>query len=134
MSLFRHWKIALALLLVFAAGAVAGSVATHHVIKHALEEALKFDNWTAGAMRMMQDKFDLTPEQHRKIQTIVEQTGQEFKGVFAKTLDESGQIIVRSQHQIDQTLTPTQRAIHARMKDEFRADLKKKFDYELPKE
>ncbi len=134
MSLFRHWKIALALLLVFAAGAVAGSVATHLVIKHALEEALKFENWTAGAMRVMQDKLELTPDQHRKIQIIVGQTGQEFKGVFAKTLDESGQIIVRSQHQIDETLTPAQRAIHARMKAEFRADLKKKFDYELPKE
>ena len=34
----------------------------------------------------------------------------------------------------DQTLTPEQRAIHARMKAAFRADLKKKFNYDLPKE
>ena len=98
MRIFRHWKIALGLLLVFAAGAVAGSVATHHFIAQALEQSLKFENWTAGAMRVMQDKLDLTADQHQKIQAIVEQTGGEFKGVFSKTLDESGQIIVRTQH------------------------------------
>jgi hypothetical protein len=132
MNPLRYWKIALGLILVFTAGAVTGSVVTHRVIKNALERSLRFENWTAGAMQVLQTKLKLEPDQHQKIQLILDQTCGQFKTAFSKTLEESGHIIVQNQHRIDQVLTPQQCAIHAEMKRQFRADLKQKLNIDLP--
>jgi hypothetical protein len=134
MRILRHWKIGLGLLLVFAAGAITGGVATHQAIKRAFERSLKFENWTADAMTALQSKLKLEPDQFDRIQSIIEETGREFKTVFGKALGESGDIIVRTQRRIDEELTPAQRAIHAEMKKQFRGDLKKKLNLDLPED
>jgi len=134
MSLMRYWKIVVSLLLVFAAGAVTGSVATHQSIKHGVEHALNFERWKSGTMRVLQSKLKLTAEQHQKIETLVDTQGREIRAAFSRAFDESGHDLVRLQVQIDQELSPDQRAIHAQMKRDFRAELKKRFNFNLPDE
>lgn len=134
MRLFRYWKVVVGLALVFVAGAVSGSVATQQFIKHGLERALNFDRWKAGVLQVLQSKLSLTPEQHEKIGALVDQRGREIRAAFTRTFNESGHILVQLQRQIDQELTPEQRAIHDRMKRDFRAELKKKFNFDLPEE
>ena len=46
----------------------------------------------------------------------MEDTGKQLQSVFSKTMKESGQILVQSGKQVDQVLTPEQRAIHNEMK------------------
>jgi hypothetical protein len=134
MKFFRYWKIVLGLLLMFAAGAVSGSVATHHYIKQGIERALNFEVWKAGVMRVLQAKLCLTPGQHQKIESLVDQSGHEIRGSFSRTFNECGHILVQLQQQVDKELTPSQRNIHEQMKRDFRAELKKRFNFDLPQE
>lgn len=134
MKVLKYWKIAIGLVLVFVAGVVTGSVATHQVIKHHVEHALNFEHWKSGVMQVLQSKLNLSPAQHQKIEALVDERGHEICASFAKAFNESGHALVRLQLQIDQQLTPEQRQIHAQMKREFRAELKKRFNFELPEE
>jgi hypothetical protein len=134
MKLLRYWKVVVGLTLVFAAGVVSGSVATHQMLKRGFARALNFQRWKTGVVHVLQSKLSLTPEQRQKIAVLVDQRGQEVRGEFSRTFQESGRIMVQLQKEIDQELTPQQRAIHDRMKREFRAELKKRFNYDLPEE
>ncbi len=134
MNLLRYWKIALALVLFFAAGAVAGSLATHHLLKRNFERAMNFDHWKAGTMRVLQAKLALSPDQHQRIEQLLDQRGREIRDSFGKAFAEAGHFVVQLQRQLDQELTPAQRQIHDQMKREFRADLKRRFHYDLPPE
>lgn len=132
MKLFRYWKIVAGLVLVFAAGAVTGSLATQHMIKRALENSMKFENWTNGATGFLQAKLKLRPEQRQKVKTIFEQKGPEFKAIFARTAADCGRIVIQMEHDVDRELTPEQRVIHDELKQRLRTDLKSKFDFDLP--
>jgi hypothetical protein len=132
MRLLRYWKIALGLILVFGAGVVVGSVGTHHLIKRGVEHALNFDRWKAGIMHDLQAKLNLTTQQHAKIEALVDLHGREMRGSFSKTFNECGHVLVQLQCEIDQELTPQQRQIHEEMKRGLRAELKKRFNYDLP--
>ncbi len=89
MTLFRYWRIGLGLIVVFVAGAVTGSVATHQWIGHRFNSALNFDNWKGGVMHVLQSKLNLTPEQHEKIAALVDARGQEFRQCCSKAFDDS---------------------------------------------
>jgi hypothetical protein len=134
MKLLHYWKTVLGLVLAFAFGAVSGSVATHQFIKRGVDRALNFEVWKAGVMQVLQSKLNLTPAQHEKIETLVDQRGREVRGIFSRTFDECGHILVHLQRQVDQELTPVQREIHDQMKRDFRVELKKRFNFDLPKE
>lgn len=134
MKLLRYWKIVLGLALVFGAGTVSGIVGTHYFIKRGIERALNFDHWKTGVMHALQSKLNLTAQQHEKIEGLLEQNGREMHGTFCRTFNDCGHILVQLQHQIDQELTPQQREIHEQMKQQLRAELKKRFNFDLPEE
>ena len=79
MKFFRIWKIVVALILVFAAGAVTGGVGTHFAIKRAFERGFKFENWTADVAGMLHQKLKLTAEQDPTL----------WKEIVALTVDTS---------------------------------------------
>lgn len=124
MKILAHWKIVLALVLMFAAGAVTGSAWTHWQFKRAFEKGFTLEHFTARAMNALQKKHNLTPQQQPKIRAIVEDMAQQFKATFGKTTKESGGILVKSWRRVYSELTPEQRTIHAQMKKEFRGALK----------
>jgi Spy/CpxP family protein refolding chaperone len=134
MKLLRYWKVVLGLILVFVAGAVSGAVATRHLLARGLSKALNFEHWKAGTMEVLQDKLKLSPPQHQKIEQLVDERGHEIRATFATTFQQCGHTMVQLQHQIDQELTPQQREVHDQMKRAFRAELKKKFNFDLPEE
>ena len=132
MKALKHWKVVLALALVFTAGAVTGSVWTTMCFKHAFERHLQLDTWTADVMNYMQKELKLTPEQRPKIRAIIEDTGRRFQGTFGQAIDESGRILVDSWRRIDQELTPEQRVIEQRNRQKFREGVKKALKIDLP--
>lgn len=134
MKLLKHWKILLAFVLVFSAGAVTGIVGTHLQFKRAFENGLKLEHWSAGVMDMLQKKLDLTPEQQPKVRIIVEDLGRKLGDAFGRTVKESGGLLVEAGHRMDEELNPQQRVIHQRMREEFRDSLKKHLDIDLPRE
>ena len=134
MKALRHWKVILALVLVFAAGGVTGSVGTRIHFKRAFERSLNVENWTAEAMKFLDKELRLTPEQRPKIRAILDETGRQFKGTFCLAIDESATNLVASWRRIDRELTPEQRAVHQRKCQEFREGLKKALKIDLPAE
>jgi hypothetical protein len=132
MKILKHWKVILAVVVVFAAGGVMGSVLTTIHFKRAFERSLKAENWVAEGMKFLDRKVNLTPEQRPKIRTILEDTARQFTHSFGQAITESGTNLVASWHRIDQELTPEQRIIHERECQKFREALKKAFNIDLP--
>jgi Spy/CpxP family protein refolding chaperone len=132
MKMLKHWKVILAVVLVFGAGAVTGSVLTTFHFKRAFEQSLKPEHWTAATMDFLQKKLNLTPEQQPKIRAITEETVQQFKNSFGRAFAESGTNMVACWRRTEQELTPEQRAIYQRENQKFREALKKNFNFELP--
>jgi hypothetical protein len=134
MKLLKHWKVFLALALVFAAGAVSGSVWTTMRSKRAFERSLRLETWTADAMKFMQKELNLTPEQRPRIRGILEDTGRQFGAAFGQAIDKSGGILVDSWRRIDKELTPQQQVIEHRNRQKFRQGVKKVLKIDLPPE
>jgi len=134
MKILKYWKVFLALVLVFAAGAVTGAVWTTLSVRHAFERGLKLENWTADAMKFMQRELRLTPEQQPKIRAILEDAGRQFGGAFGQAFKESGRILVDSWRRIDHELTPAQRVIEQKNRQKFREGVKKVLNIDLPAE
>ena len=134
MKILKYWKVSLALVLVFAAGAVTGCVWTTLSVRHAFERGLKLENWTADAMKFEQKELMLTPEQRPKIRAILEDAGRQFGGAFGQAFRESGRILVDSWRRIDHELTPAQLVIERRNRQKFREGVKKVLNIDLPAE
>jgi len=132
MKILRHWKVILALLLVFGAGTVTGSVLTIRHFKRAFEHGLTVEGWTDGAMKAMQRDLSLTPEQQPKIRVLLDELGKQFKGTFGEAVKVSGTNLVTFWHRVDQELTPEQQAVFHRKCQEFRDGLSKALKIDLP--
>jgi hypothetical protein len=134
MKILRDWKVILAILLVFGAGAVTGSVLSFYHFKHAFESGLTVENWNSKTMHFLQKELKLTPLQETKVRAIVQETGGQFGETFSQAIRLSGTNLVISWQRIDQELTPEQRDIYHRKCEEFRAMLKKGLKIDLPRD
>ncbi len=134
MRILKNWKVILAIVLVFAAGVVTGSLLTFLKFKYAFERGFTVANYNAMTMRFLQKELKLTPEQDPKVRAIVEETGQQFGRTFGQAIRISGTNLVSSWERIDQVLTPDQRVIFRHKCEEFREKLKKGPKIELPPE
>lgn len=134
MKFMKHWKVILAVVLVFAAGVVTGSVGMSLHIKRSFERGFKPENWTADAMKDMQKELKLAPDQQPKIRAILENTANHCAGSFGLAIRESATNIVDSWTQIEKELTPEQRVKFQQKCQKFREELKKGLKLELPPE
>ncbi len=132
MKILKNWKVILAVVLVFSAGAVTGSVLTFLKFKYAFERGFSVANYNSMTMRFLQKELKLTPEQEPKVRAIVEETGQQFGNTFGQAISVSGTNLVTSWQRIDQVLTPDQRGIFRGKCEEFRETLKRGPKIELP--
>lgn len=132
MKILKHWKVVLAVVLLFGAGIVTGSVLTFVHFKHAMQRGLTVDNWNSMTMKFLQKDLSLTPEQEPKVRAIVEETGQQFGQSISLAVRVSGTNMIVCWQRIDQVLTPGQRVIYRRKCEEFRASLKKGLKIDLP--
>jgi len=132
MKILRQWKVILAVILVFGAGGVTGSVLTTLQFKRAFQRGFKVEHWTAMAMDFLRKKLNLTPEQQPRIRAIQEDTVQQFKISFGRAIAESGTNLVASWRRTEQELTPEQRTIFRSENQKFRETLKKDFHIDLP--
>ncbi len=132
MKILRHWKVILAIVLVFAAGFVTGSVLSFVHFKRAFEHGFTVDNYISMTMKFLNKELKLTPEQEPKVRAIVEASGRQFGQTFGQAVRVSGTNLVDSWRGIDQVLTPEQRVIYRQKCDEFREKLNKGLKIELP--
>lgn len=134
MSLFKHWKVMLVVLLLFAAGAVTGSVATVLYFKRNFAHGFNVDSKTAREMEELQKELNLTSEQQPKIRAILLDNGHKFESCFGKAMRESGTNTVQSWKLIEKELTPEQRVIFQRRCEKSREWMKSNLKVDLPPE
>ena len=132
MKILRDWKVILAVVLLFVAGVVTGSVLSFVHFKHALERGFTVENWTSMTMGFLQKELKLTPEQEPKVRMIEQETGEQFGQTFGQAIRVSGTNLVASWRRIERVLTPDQRLIYQRKNEEFRGKLKKGLKIDLP--
>ena len=134
MKTTRLWKNILLLGLVFVAGGVAGGVVTHIYLQRALREAFDFDHLPDRAMKVLDERLILKPEQEPRIRAHVTNMAARMKAHFRAAMMETGQMVIATGRLVDQELTAEQRAIHAEMKREFREGMQKGMNITLPEE
>jgi len=69
----RYWKVILAMVGIFLAGAVVGGVLTTGVIVKVVKNRLNPENWTENTMAKLDKQLDLSPEQEARIRPIVDE-------------------------------------------------------------
>jgi hypothetical protein len=121
----RHWKLFLALFLVFGAGVTTGSVVTLLHFKRNFQKALRYETWIEGSMKSLEKKLGLTPDQLPQVQSLVDQTGQEVRNHLSVAATNCVVSLVRFGDRLDSQLSPEQRAVHQQMRIEFREGVRK---------
>jgi Spy/CpxP family protein refolding chaperone len=134
MNMFKHWKVILVLILVFAAGGVTGSVVTMLQLKRNFEHGFDVESKTTKEMQELQKELNLTAEQRPKILAILLDSGHKFESNFGLAMRESGTNIVESWKLIEKELTPEQRGIFQRRCQKFREGMKNNLKVDLPPE
>ena len=130
----KHWKVIIVVILVFAAGGVAGSVGTVLYFKRHFEHGFSVESKTAREMQELQKELNLTAEQQPKIKAILLETGRKFENSFGQAMRESGTNTVESWKLIEKELTPEQRVIFQRRCQKYREGVKNTLKIDLPPE
>jgi len=131
MTGLKPWKIALAFLLVFAAGLAVGTVATKFQYKRAFERSLSPEYWVESAMEKLDREVKLTVEQKPKVRQLLEAGAKKVRENVVHMATDSALVIDRVGDQIAKELTPEQRQIHARMREEFRKGMRAALNMEF---
>lgn len=76
------------------------------------------ETWNQTAMRTLQRRLKLTPEQAQKTQAILDSGVEEMKGIRLETIGRTNAVIERFIREIDQEITPGQRAEFEKFKNE----------------
>jgi hypothetical protein len=102
-------KIALILIAIILVSAVAGGFAGFHYGKIVFRKRSNPEDWNLRAMRAFDSGLQLTPEQHSRIQTILDGAVEEFLSIRIETIDKSDRVLERRIAEISAELTPAQR-------------------------
>ena len=132
MSFLKHWKVALVVMLVFAAGGVTGSVGTVVYLKHKFASGFSIESKTAREMQELQNELNLTSEQQPKVKAILLDAGRKFQTSFGRAMRESGTNTVESWKLIEKELTPGQRIIFQRRCQKHREEIRSTLKVDLP--
>jgi uncharacterized membrane protein len=74
--------------------------------------------WNVEAMKTLQRKLDLTPEQASKVQAVLDSGVEELRTVRADTLSRTDKIIERLAGEIEPVLTDEQRPVFRKLVEE----------------
>src|SRR6266576_747162 len=111
MNIFKHWKVILVIILVFAAGGVTGSVGTIVYLKHHFAHGFSVEGKTAREMQELQKELNLTPEQQPGIKSILLDNSHKFETSFGIAMRQSATNTVESWKLIEKELTADQRIL-----------------------
>jgi hypothetical protein len=132
MNIFKHWKVILVIILVFAAGGVTGSVGTIVYLKRHFARGFSVESKTAREMEELRKELYLTAEQQPKIKAILLDNGHKFESSFGLAMRESATNTVESWKLIEKELTLQQRVIFQRRCQKYREEIKNTLKVDLP--
>jgi hypothetical protein len=120
MNAVARWKILLALIAIFAAGALAGSFLTSRAVRDAARRAEQPRQPSALTADRLQRELHLNPEQANKVGSIVTQMENELSNLHSLDVRETDGIFSRAKDRIDPIIAPDQRLRLQAILDEHR--------------
>jgi Spy/CpxP family protein refolding chaperone len=118
MSLLRHWKIALLLVAVVAVSGTAGGLMGVCYTKKAVQKRHDPTQWHETVMRYLESKLKLTPDQKTKVEFALDQAVDKLKVTRVETIAATTKTLDEFSAQIEKELTPEQKEIFQKIKEE----------------
>jgi len=118
MSLLRHWKIALLLVGVIVVSGAAGALMGICSTKRAMQKRHDPTEWHETAMRYLESKLKLTADQKEKVEQALDQAVDKLKATRVETIAATTKTIDEFSAQIEKELTPEQKLMFAKIKQE----------------
>jgi hypothetical protein len=108
-SLLRHWRLILGLVVVFLAGGVTGSVLTLGAVHRRYQQLQHPDTWGPRTLAWLHRELKLTPEQEEQARPIVDEEVGELVRLRDGADKDRRVIIGRMLLRVAEHLTPEQR-------------------------
>ena len=124
MNPFRHWKIILGLTALFIVGVVTGSALTIGIAKRLKER--ENNEWPQMVYRMYKHRLKLTADQEQKLKPYFSQAGDELRTVRRETVVNVLGVVRKLNQNVEQELTPQQKAEFDKLREEMRAKIEEK--------
>ncbi len=105
------WKIIILLTAIVVVSFVTGFQAGSKTKQVEMRQRFDPSSWNVYAMQTLDSKLDLTVEQKSRLQTIIDQTVEDMKGVRLETVQKTKDLVDQLLVAIDKELTPEQRKI-----------------------
>ena len=128
MSLFNSWKIILALVAIFGAGAYTGHIVTKGAVKPEVEKRADLDDYTHRTIAKLQKELKLTAEQEMRIEESVEKAGRQLKQEYADTLTRIVAILDEASQEIRPELNEEQEVKYDKMLNEAKAQIQRRIE------
>lgn len=116
MKVLRHWKIIVVLLGIVLLSGYVGARFGYQKAKHDFREKRNPEQWNERAMGNMDRDLKLTPAQHQKIQTLIDEAVDELKVVREQTVSKSTEVVRKLVADVDNELTAEQKVKFSKMK------------------
>src|SRR4051812_1311820 len=104
-----RWKITCILVAIVLVSGLAGGFAGFRWAKAVFRKRSNPEDWNVQAMRKLESGLHPTPEQHVRMQAILDDGVEELKGIRIETIAKSNTVLERMIAAVDQELTPEQR-------------------------
>lgn len=108
MSLLRHWKTVLGLLVVFVAGVAIGGIGTVRIVMRVHADKMNSANWTPRTLAWLKTEAQLTPEQESLARPSVEKMTHELIDLRTEAEARRDQVIGEMLVDVGGRLTPEQ--------------------------
>lgn len=128
MSLFNSWKILVALVAIFGAGAYSGHIVTVNAVKREVAKRADVDEYTHRTIEKLRDELGLTPEQVMKIEEPVQKAGRQLKQEYSDTLTRIVEILDEASQEIRPELTQDQETEYDVMLNEARTRIQRRLE------
>jgi hypothetical protein len=120
MNALARWKILLALIATFAAGAITGGLLTGRVTNDAVRRAEQPRQSAPLTLNQLQRQLQLKPEQADKIASILTQMENELNNLRSVDVRATDGIFARAKDRMDPIVAPDQRSRLQEILDEHR--------------
>jgi hypothetical protein len=122
-----HWKIALALVVIFGAGMGTGWVAARRAIVARQVAMGRPGAWDGLMLKRMEDRLRLTPEQKAEVAPLVKEAAMRLQAQRRRAILEQVQTIRGFYEQVEPHLTVEQKEQLARAREQLREKMREDF-------
>jgi len=106
-----RWKITAILIAIVLASGWAGGFAGFQFGKAKYRKRSNPEAWNVDVMGRLDRDLKLTPEQHSRVQAVIDGGVEEFKAIRIDTIAKSDAVLQRMVAAVDKELTPEQRVV-----------------------